>query len=80
MAPWGNSIPGRKDNQNKCLSISASQSRSHVLGLQWEDPLEKGTATDSSILAWRIPGTEEPSRLQPLGHKELDTTNQQSTW
>ena len=39
-----------------------------------EDPLEKGTATNSSILAWRIPWTEEPGRLCPQSHKELDTT------
>ena len=31
-----------------------------VLSLGWEDPLEEGTATHSSILAWRIPWTEEP--------------------
>ena len=31
--------------------------------LGWEDPLEKGTATHSSILAWRIPRTEEPGGL-----------------
>ena len=31
-------------------------------------------ATDSSILAWRIPWTEEPGRLQSMGPKELDTT------
>ena len=35
-----------------------------VRSLGWEDPLEKGTATYSSILAWRIPGTEEPGGLQ----------------
>ena len=35
-----------------------------VLSLGWEDPLEKGMATHSSILAWRIPWTEEPGRLQ----------------
>ena len=33
----------------------------------WEDPLEKGTATHSSILAWRIPWTKEPGRLQSMG-------------
>ena len=33
----------------------------------WEDPLEKGIATHSSILAWRIPGTEEPGGLQSMG-------------
>ena len=43
-----------------------------------EDPLEEGMATHSSILAWRIPGTEEPISsvcgLQSCGHKELDMT------
>ena len=39
-----------------------------------EDPLEKGTATHSSILAWEIPCTEEPGRLSPQAHRELDTT------
>ena len=45
-----------------------------VQSLGWEDPLEKGMATLSSILAWRIPWTEKPGRLQSLqlqrvGHK-----------
>ena len=35
--------------------------------LGWEDPLEKEMATHSSILAWRIPGTEESGRLQSMG-------------
>ena len=35
--------------------------------LGWEDPLEKEMATHSSILAWRIPWTEEPGRLQSTG-------------
>ena len=34
-----------------------------VLSLGWEDPLEAGAATHSSILAWRIPWTEQPGRL-----------------
>ena len=38
-----------------------------VQSLGWEDPLEKGVATHSSILAWRIPWTEEP-RSQRVGH------------
>ena len=38
-----------------------------------EDPIEKEMATYSSILAWRIPGTEEPGRLQYMGSQELDT-------
>ena len=36
-----------------------------VQSLGWEDSLEKGMATHSSILAWRIPWTEEPGGLQP---------------
>ena len=44
--------------------------------LGWEDPLEKGMATHSSILAWRIPWTEEPGGLQSMGSQELDTTYQ----
>ena len=43
--------------------------------LGWEDPLEKGMATHSSILVWRIPWTEEPGRLySPWGYKESNTT------
>ena len=38
-----------------------------VWSLCWEDPLEKGMATHSSILAWRIPWTEGPGRLQSMG-------------
>ena len=38
-----------------------------VQPLGWEDPLEKEMATHSSILAWRIPWTEEPGRLQTMG-------------
>ena len=39
-----------------------------------EDPLEKEMATYSNILPWRIPWTEEPGRLQPMGTQELDMT------
>ena len=39
-----------------------------------EDPLEEGIATHSSILAWRIPWTEEPDRLQSIGRKESNKT------
>ena len=47
-----------------------------VRSLGWEDPLEKGTATHSSILAWRILWTEEPGRLQYMGSQESDTAEQ----
>ena len=45
--------------------------KSWVQSLGWEDPLEKGMATHSSILAWRIPCTEEPGRLQSIGFQEV---------
>ena len=47
-----------------------------VRSLGWEDPLEKEMATHSSILAWRIPWTEEPGGLQSLGSQESDMTEQ----
>ena len=42
--------------------------------LGWEDPLEKEMATHSNILAWIIPRTEEPGRLQSMGSQESDRT------
>ena len=42
-----------------------------VCSLGWEDPLEEGTATHSSILAWRIPWTEEPGGLQSMGSQRI---------
>ena len=42
-----------------------------VGSLGWEDPLEEGTATHSSILAWRIPWTEETGRLQSMGSQKV---------
>ena len=38
-----------------------------VPSLGWEDPLEEGMATHSSIVAWRTPGTEKPGGLQSIG-------------
>ena len=45
-----------------------------IQSLGGEYPLEKGMATHSSILAWKIPWTEEPGGLESWGHKESDTT------
>ena len=48
--------------------------------LRWEDPLEKGMATHSSILAWRIPWTEEPGGLySPWARSDSDKTEQLSS-
>ena len=42
-----------------------------VRSLGWKDPLEKGMAIHSSILAWRLPWTEEPGRLQSVGAQRI---------
>ena len=47
-------------------NLSAVQ-ETQVQSLSWEDPLEEGMTTHSSILAWRIPWTEEPGGLQSMG-------------
>ena len=54
----------------KCLP---TMQETRVQSLDQEDLLEKEIATHSSILAWRIPGTEEPGRLLFMGSQESDT-------
>ena len=56
-------------------SLPAMQ-KTVVRFLGQEDPLEKGTATYSSIFAWRIPWTEEPGRLQSMGVQRVGHTEQ----
>ena len=51
-------------------NLPAMQER-WVQPLGWEDPLEKGMSTHSSILAWRIAWTEEPGRLQSMGSQRV---------
>jgi len=43
-----------------------------VQSLGWEDPLEEGMTTHSNILAWRIPWTEEPGRLQSMRSQRVE--------
>ena len=54
-----------------------------IQSLGWEDPLERGMATHSSILAWRIPWTEEPGGVQSMGSQRVRhdfvTEHQQET-
>ena len=57
-------FPGASDGKE-----SASHAGDPVLLPGWEDLLEKGMATHSSIFTWRIPWTEEPGRLQSTGSK-----------
>ena len=54
-------FPGSSDGKESACNVGDLGS---VLG--WEDPLYKGVASGSSILAWRIPWTEEPGRLQSM--------------
>ena len=74
--------------QNNCLQLSEKGAlpiaelvknlpaiqETQVLFLAQEDPLEQEMATHSSILAWKIPRTEEPGEIQSMGSQESDTT------
>ena len=51
--------------------------KTQILSLGREDPLEKEMATHCSILAWRIPWTEEPSWLQSIGSQRVGLKQQQ---
>ena len=59
----------------KNLSAIRETLKIQVRSLGREDPLKEGIAAHSSILAWRIPGTEEPGGPQSIGHKESDATS-----
>ena len=54
-------------------SLPAMQ-ETQVRSLGWEDALEKGAATHSSVLAWRIPGQRSLVGYSPWGHRESDMT------
>ena len=55
----------------KNLTANARDLRDAGLIPGWKDPLEEGMATHPSILAWRIPWTEEPGRLQSTGSQRV---------
>ena len=55
----------------KELACQRRRCETWVRSLGWEDPLEEGTATNSSILVWRIPWTEEPGGLQSIGLQRI---------
>ena len=60
-------FPGGSDGKASAHNVGETQ----VQSLDWEDPLEKEMATHSSILAWKIPWTEDPGRLQSMGLQRL---------
>ena len=63
MAQWVKNSPAKQETEEMWVRF-----------LSWEDPLEEEKATHSGVLAWRIPWTEEPGRLQSKG--ELEMTEQ----
>ena len=64
-------------NESTCSVGTLQEARVQSLG--WENPPEEGMATHSSILAWRIPWTEDLAGSSPWGHRESDTTEWLST-
>ena len=76
---WWAAVPGVAKSQTRLSDFPCGNNLPLVeemlfQSLGQEDLLEKGMATYSSILAWRIPWTEEPDGLQFMGHKESDVT------
>ena len=61
-----NIVSGASQVAQMVKNLPAMQ-ETQVQSVGWEDPLEKGMATHSSILAWAIPWTEEPGGLQSMG-------------
>ena len=59
------------DQQVKNPPAMQETQETQVQSQGWEDPLEKETATHSSILAWKIPQTEEPGKLQYMGSQRV---------
>ena len=55
------------------IKIPRAMQEMGVQSLSQEDPLEKEMATHPSILAWKIPGTEEPGELQSMGSQNNQT-------
>ena len=58
---------GRASLVGQSIKNPPAMQETWVRSLGWEDPLEEGMATHSSVPAWRIPWTEEPGRLQSMG-------------
>ena len=72
-APHTEERPSQVALVAKNLPASAGDRGDAVRPLGQEGPLEEGMATHCSVLAWRIPWTEEPGGLQSTGRKESDT-------
>ena len=71
--PFELDMEGIRASPGKEFSVLKNLPAMQIQSLGQEDPLEEGMATHSSILAWRIPWTEEPGGLQSMG-SQSDTT------
>ena len=67
-------IPSRASLVTQMVKNLPAIQETQVQSLDQEDPLERGMATQSSVLTWRIPWTEEPGRLQFMGSYKLNST------
>ena len=65
----GNKLPLKAKMAQLVKNLPAIEDLVRSLG--WEDPLKKGKATHSSILAWKTPWTGEPGGLQPIGWRRV---------
>ena len=74
--PWTEK-PGRLQSMGSQSQTGLSNfnlpamQKTRIQSLEWENPLEKEMATHSSILAWKIPWTEEPGQLQSMGSQTV---------
>ena len=73
MGTTSNSFEGSPQLVTQTVKTSPAVQETWVQSLDWEDSLEEGMATHSSILAWRVPRTEEPGGLQSRGVKKSQT-------
>ena len=67
-------VKKKKKTHADTVDAGDTGQETQVQSLGWEDHLEEGMTTNSSILVWRIPWTEEPGRLQSMGSQEGDMT------
>ena len=86
MGTTSNTFEGSPQLVTQTVKTPPAVQETGVQSLGREDPLEEGMATHSSILAWRIPRTEESGRLQSMGSQRVrhdratKDTPQQGTW
>ena len=71
MGTTSNSFEGSPQLLTQTVKTSPAVQETWVQSLDWEDSLEEGMATHSSILAWRVPRTEEPGGLQSMGSQRV---------